>query len=101
MIKVLILMYYFFYDNNNIIERKGQIPRTLKVYKKAEYPKGYYNLKNKSNLPDSESKLGTFTLTQSKRDLRKRRIFEKAHWSRCHPQRGSDSFLSKCSTLRE
>ncbi len=36
-------MYYFFYDNNNIIERKGQIPRTLKVYKKAEYPKGYYN----------------------------------------------------------
>jgi hypothetical protein len=44
-----------FMNSNNFIERKEQSPRTRKVYKRTEYPKGYYNLKNKSNLPDSPS----------------------------------------------
>jgi hypothetical protein len=44
-------------NNNNIIERKGWSPCTRKVYKRAEYPRDYYNLKNKSNLPDSFHKL--------------------------------------------
>jgi hypothetical protein len=43
------------HNNKIIIERKGQSHHTQKVYKEAEYPKGYYNLKNESNLPDSLS----------------------------------------------
>jgi hypothetical protein len=29
--------------NNNIIERRGQSPRTQRVYKTAKYPKDYYS----------------------------------------------------------
>jgi len=44
-------------NNNNIIERKGQSSRTRKAYNiAAECPKDYYyNLKTKSNLPESLS----------------------------------------------
>jgi hypothetical protein len=31
---------------------------------------------------------------------KKMRILEKVHWT-CYPQRGADSFISKCSTLSE
>jgi hypothetical protein len=47
--------FFLLMNNNNIIERKGQSLPARKVYKRAEYPKGYYNLKNKLNLRDSLS----------------------------------------------
>lgn len=35
-------------NNNNIIERQGKASYT-RVYKRTEYPKDYYNKKNKIN----------------------------------------------------
>jgi hypothetical protein len=47
-------------------------PSYMKVYKRAKNSKGYSNLKNKNQSTIlSKSKLGTFTITQSKRDLRR------------------------------
>jgi hypothetical protein len=53
------------------LKEKGKVLIHKKLYKRIEYPKGYDNLKKKKlNLLDSESKLGAFTITQSKRDLK-------------------------------
>lgn len=57
-------------NNKLFLKEKGKV-----VYKRAEYPIEFYNLKKKKKLIRSNrftaSKLVTCTVTQSKRDLRK------------------------------
>ena len=39
-------LFPFFMNKNNFIERKGQSPLTQRVYKRAENPVDFYNLKH-------------------------------------------------------
>jgi hypothetical protein len=70
---------HFLINNNNIIEKKKKKKdKAPKSRQNNQLPKGFYNIKNKSGLPYSPCQIRISTITQAKRDFKKK-IFKKAH----------------------